>query len=457
MGKRPDSGRPRLAPPRPRRTLLRRWTKAARILGFEPMPHQLEVARYANALQASGRWAYSEIAWVMSRQNGKSSYLVPGICERLTAGSRILHTAQNRALPREVFVQVAQAMEVHYGPILDGNPRTANGQEMIRTLSGGVYRIVAPTSSGARGTANDLLIVDELRQLPDWDFVGAARATMAASANPQVWYLSNAGDEESRVLNAVRERAGVDPQLAYLEWSAAPERPTEDRAGWAEANPALGRTISWEFLESAYVTAKLEGNLSIFETEHLCRWVRAMGKRIVPDIAWERGRAELEAPRRPALGVAVSGSRASAVLAWMQSDQTVGLTIAAEVTGSPLDLDAFAAALKAYASKSRVTAVGFDPSTDRDLMRALERGKALNVQELEAASLRFAAMTEAGRIRWSSAEPVSMDLPYLTRQESTGGRWRAVARSRERPATAALAAIRAVYMATEPRSVPRVF
>lgn len=419
------------------------------------MPHQLEVARFQYAVRGDGRWLYPEVCWAISRQNGKTSELIPALVDRLTSGSRIMHTAQNRALPREVFLEVADAMTTHYPNVLAGEPRKANGQETIRTVSGGVYRIVAPTSGGARGNPNDLVIVDEVRELADFAFVGAARATLAASRNPQVWYLSNAGDEESLVLNALRDRAGVDPGLAYLEWSAAPERATDDRGGWAEANPALGYTITWEYLESQYRTYELEGNLAIYETEHLCRWVRAMGKRIVADVAFGRAAAELTAPRRPALGVAVSGSRVSAVLAWMQPDGTVAFTMAAEATGSPLDLDAFGKALKSYASRNRVTLVGFDPATDRDLVRHLERTRSLNVQELEAASARFAAMVEGGRLRHSGAEPVALDLPYLTRLEN-GGRWRAVARSKDRPATAGLAAIRAVYAATEPRPKPGI-
>jgi hypothetical protein len=421
------------------------------------MPHQLEVARYLNAVRADGRWLYPEVAWLISRQNGKSSALVPAIVDRLLSGGRLLHTAQNRALPREVFLEVVAAMLEHYGPMLNGSPRLANGQETIRTLSGGVYRIVAPSSAGGRGTANDVVIVDEVRELEDFTFVGAARATLAASSNPQFWYLSNAGDESSTVLNALKERAGVDPALAFLEWSSAPERSTEDRTGWLEANPALGRTISWEFLESQYTTYRLEGNLSVFETEHLCRWVRSMGKRIVADVTWDRARGDVETPRRPALGIAVSGSRASAVLAWLQTDKSVALTVAAEVTGDPIDLDAFGAALKTYASRNHVASLAYDPATDRDLARLLDRGnKSLNGQELEAASVRFAAMLDAGRLVWSSAEAVGMDLPYLTRLESKG-RWRAVARTKDRPATAALAAIRAVYAATEPRPKAGVF
>ena len=316
---------------------------------------------------------------------------------------------------------------------------------------------MAPTSGGARGPANDLVIVDEVREFGDWDFIGAARATLTASRNPQMIYLSNAGDEQSVVLNALRARAEADPGLAYLEWSAHPDKSVDDRAGWAEANPALGYTIRPEFLEAQFAAYKLEERLDIFETEHLCRWVRAVGRRVVADISWDRARvATLEAPRSPVLGVAVSPTRASAVIAWLASDNSIALTMAAEVTGNPLDLDAFGRALKGYASKARIRAVGYSPITDRDLIRYLEHPKALSGADLAAASARFASTIEGGRLRWAGAEPIGSDLPYLVRKEGLGS-WVAEAAGRDRNPTAALAAIRAVYLASEPKVRPRIY
>ena len=54
-------------------------------------------------------------------------------------------------------------------------------------------------------------------------------------------YLSNAGDETSVVLNAIRKRAGQDLALAYLEWSAPPEALLTDREAWRQANPRYER------------------------------------------------------------------------------------------------------------------------------------------------------------------------------------------------------------------------
>ena len=147
---------------------------------------------------------------VVARQNGKTALLRALICMKLLQGRRVMHTAQNRELPREVFTEVADAFVEHWRADLKKLPRLANGQERIELRNGGLYRIVAPTRGGARGPANDDVIVDELREFDSFDFIAAARPTLTASRDPQMLYLSNAGDETSVVLNAIRKRAGAD-------------------------------------------------------------------------------------------------------------------------------------------------------------------------------------------------------------------------------------------------------
>jgi hypothetical protein len=273
------------------------------------------VARYLEAMTPAGRHLYREVAVVVSRQNGKSEILVPLIVKRLREGKRIMHTAQDRSLPREIFYRVADifAIDPVLFPVRNGRPtrpRFANGQEEIRLANGGVYSIVAPTRGGARGPSRDLLIIDEVRELDSWDFIAAAKPTMTASDDPQTVYVSNAGDETSVVLNALRERAAEDPGLAYLEWSAAPSRDPGDVKGWCEANPAMGHEPEGmgsvqANLEAEYRSNRLSGTLSIFETEHLCRQVVSMRERLVNDAAWLSGEAELAIPKRSFMGIAM--------------------------------------------------------------------------------------------------------------------------------------------------------
>lgn len=438
--------KPRISPPTPARTAIASFEKTATELGIELMPWQREAARFITALGERDKWLFPEVALIVARQNGKTRELVPLIVNRLLGRQRIMHTAQNRELPREVFGEVADIMWAQHRSLLRRRPRFANGQEEIRTTEGGVYRIVAPTRGGARGPSNDLVIVDELREMNDYDFIKAAKPTLTASPRPQILYLSNAGTDDSVVLNDLRKRADQDPRLAYLEWSAAPERKDDDRAGWVEANPAIGHLPEMlEYLEGEHESNRLAGTMEIFETEHLCRWVVTLLPAIVEPALWADGKATLERARRPVLGISLDagGTRASAVAAWQQSDGNFAVSLVADVTGDPIDLGLLGPELKAAAIGLGVSRVVYDPY-DEQLARYFGKAQPMNGRDFANACGVFVRAIERKRIRWSAAEMIGDDLAYTTKRHIGVGAWMAVKAREDRPITAALAAIRAV-------------
>ena len=146
-----------------------------------------------------------------------------------------------------------------------------------------------------------------------------------------------------------------DPDLAYLEWSAAPERDAADRAGWAEANPAIGHIPGFEeSIARAYNAALLGGGMAGFETESLCRWVTSMRERLVDGLAWAACEIDdVGRPVRPALGVATDpkGTRASAAVAWQLPDGQLALRLLADVTGDPVDVVALGKELRSLAAR----------------------------------------------------------------------------------------------------------
>ena len=452
--------RPRIAPPIPARSLRKDFHDLAATLGVHLFPWQDTAGRYLYALGPRDVWLYPEVAVIVARQNGKTELLVPHVAKRLLMGRRIMHTAQNRELPREVFGRVADLMEDRYPELLVKRPRFANGQEEIRLKNGGHYRIVAPTRGGARGPSNDDVIVDEVRELDSHDFIAAAKPTMNASKNPQALYLSNAGDESSEVLNAIRKRAAEDPALAYLEWSADPDRPVEDVAGWLEANPSIGHMPQvMGNLHREYRSHRLAGTLGIFETEHLCRWVGTVKEALVQQTAWASSELpELEpTPRAAYLGIAMDpeARRASAAIAWPRVDGEFGLRLLYDVTGDPIDTDRLGRDLRATARKLAVRMVGFDPQTDAMLAKFFPRTEPIAAQKFANATSRFVASVDAGRVRWEDAAAVGADLEWTTRRANEeSGSFAAVRADEDHPITAALAAIRALWLASAPKPAP---
>jgi phage terminase large subunit-like protein len=201
----------------------------------------LEWQRYAAGValeRERDRWAYRTVGVVVARQNGKTGLAA----RRITAGmmlgwSRVvLHTAQDRAVPRKTFEEIVNlCRSTAWMRAEIARVRLANGQEELTLRSGATYRILAPRPSAWRGWTSDLIVFDEAREHRDDAAYSAALYTMRASPDPQLWVLSNAGDPDSVVLNRLRDRGraaagapGTDPRLAWLEWSAAPERALDD-------------------------------------------------------------------------------------------------------------------------------------------------------------------------------------------------------------------------------------
>lgn len=125
----------------------------------------------------------------------------------------------------------------------------SHGDEGIELKTGQRLRFIARSNGSGRGFSGDCIILDESMILSA-EAMGALLPTLSARPNPQVWYASSAGDQNSTQLARVvrRGRAGDDPNLAYFEWAANDDDSHNDPASWAKANPGLGIRISHEHI-----------------------------------------------------------------------------------------------------------------------------------------------------------------------------------------------------------------
>lgn len=443
---------PRLSPPLPAKSKAREYDAIAASVGIKLRPWQEHASKFLTAATKDG-WTYRDIAIIVGRQNGKTELLVPRILMDLRAGRRIIHTAQNRTLPREVFMRIVDMLDRPEVKRI----REANGQEKIEMRNGGIYRITAP-QRGARGLSGDTIIYDELREYEDYDVIKAGDPTLAASPDPQTIYLSNAGTHRSVVLNDLKRRGetGEDRWLAYLEWSANPERSIDDRAGWVEANPSVGHGMKMATLEHAYETKPPD----YFEVEHLCRWVDSMLPSVVSEAAWMECVSTIESkPSRPviALNMSPTGSRASAVMAWQMTDGRIALVELLEATGSPIDTATLGPDIQAMKMEHGAKRVAYASWTDKDLARHVRGAEALDGKDFAAASEFFARAVMQGRLAVDAgARGITADVKWSARKPHDSGSWIVTPADPERPITAFLAAVRAVWWASQPRTVPRI-
>ena len=130
--------------------------------------------------------------------------------------------------------------------------RTAAGAEAIELKDGKRLRFVARSSGSGRGFTSDLVILDEAYKLGDQE-MAALLPTLSARPDPQVWYTSTAGNQDSRSSWAGCGR-GAWPGVTrrWRSWSGRLTTDAYDPADpamWARANPGLGIRIAPDYME----------------------------------------------------------------------------------------------------------------------------------------------------------------------------------------------------------------
>jgi len=403
------------------------------VFGFDLLPWQTTTADVALELDDDGDWVRNLIVLVVARQNGKTTLLARrALVHLLTGVGGALITAQDRALPRVVFEQVAQAIEDH--PDLRRRRervRYANGTEEVRMVGGHDapwLRVVAPTQQGFRGYQKvGLLLIDEVREQRTDAVWSAALYTTRAHPNPQVWAVSNAGDPDSVVLNRLRDRGhaaaadpDADPRIGYLEWSAHPDRAPDDPTGWVEANPSLGRLI-----RGTRLLDELRNDDPLrFRTEALSQWVDATSVQAVPWTDWVRcGERNLAAidPDQSTTWVSFdvdADRRSASIVAGAWVDDRLVVQEVAHWDDGVVERDV-AAALEDWVDRLGPQSVAYDPNTGTGVVDSLS-GRGIPFDRITGGAWLSACATLVDLVR--SGTLAHADQDSLNRQVAAAGR-----------------------------------
>jgi Phage Terminase len=263
----------------PLRPLNRKTSRGYEVIEFaemigEPLlPWQQWAVIHALELNSDGTFRFRTVLILVARQNGKSQLKrIVTLWRMYMDGARdIVGAAQDLSLARKQWQMCQQT--IHACPDLEeewASVRNVNGDEMF-WAAGCCYAIKATNDKAGRGGSNDEVNIDELRAQKDWKAWGSLSKTTMARRNGQLWAMSNAGDDNSVVLNSLQAvgTAGTDPSLCLLEWSAPEGCELDDVTAWQQANPGLGYTVSEAAIRSALAT----DTPNIFRTEVLCQRV----------------------------------------------------------------------------------------------------------------------------------------------------------------------------------------
>ncbi len=238
-------------------------------VGLDLDPWQQDMLVDALGERDDGRWAASEAATEVPRQNGKGGILeAREIAGLFLLGERLLiHTAHEVKTAGEAFLRVSNLIDGS-GDLSREVKRVnrSHGEEGIELHSGQRLRFIARSRASGRGFSCDCLVLDEAFELPETS-MAALGPTMSARPNAQTWFMSSSVDREVHphglVLARLRRRA-LSPRpgrLVYYGWSAmertewealdAGEREAlrHDPTMWGRANPAYPYRISAEAIE----------------------------------------------------------------------------------------------------------------------------------------------------------------------------------------------------------------
>ena len=247
------------------------------------LPWQEFVLKDMLTVDKNGNWIHRTNLLLIARQNGKTHLARMLILAHLIKwpSRNILIMSSNRSMALDTFRQIAYILESN--DHLKGfvkQIRHANGTESIEMLDGTRLDVVAATRDGSRGRSADFLYIDELREVSEEGY-RAAIPTTRAKPNAQTLLTSNAGDAFSKVLNDLHERCMNRPpkSLGFYEYSAPQYCKIDDRSAWAQANPALGHTITEEAIEESIATSPIENT----RTETLCQWVSSLSSPFPPN------------------------------------------------------------------------------------------------------------------------------------------------------------------------------
>lgn len=319
------------------------------VLEMELLPWQQWLLVHMLELRPDGTPRFRTVVILMARQNGKSTLSqVLALWFMYVYGvALVIGSAQDLDVAEEIWQGAVDLVEET--PELDalkGNVVRVNGKKALVLKTGERYKVKAANRRAGRGLSGDLILLDELREHQSWDAWGAITKTTMARAMALVLALSNAGDATSVVLRYLRKMAhaalgdpdGIntedahdpltqgpddeglvieddDDTLAIFEWSAPPGCSAMDRDGWAQANPALGYTISERTVAAAYRTDPEW----IFRTEVLCQWSDGTLEGPFPPSSWEAC-ADEASRRAPDADVALCID-----VSWDRSTTHVGL------------------------------------------------------------------------------------------------------------------------------------
>lgn len=258
----------------------------ARLAGLELDEWQQNVLECSLRYKETGKWAAPDMTLIVPRQNGKGSIIeareLAGLF--LLKEKVIMHSAHEHKTAKEGHRRLKSLIESTPDLMEETKIFRNSGAETSVELHDGCRVLFVARSGGSgRGYTVDTLILDEAYNLPE-DALEAMTPTQAAVQNPQIWFISSTGMDDSDVLRRKRD-AGMrkEGDIGYFEWKADDGCDPSDVNQWYQANPALGIRLDEEYVAGESRTLSPVG----FARERLGLWASTDIDALIPASLWD--------------------------------------------------------------------------------------------------------------------------------------------------------------------------
>lgn len=235
--------------------------------------------------ESGGTWSSSQAGLCVGRQNGKGQILLAlELAGLLLFREQILHTAHAVKTSSDAFRRLWAVIQAH-----DDLSRMVRrhsqmiGAEYVELSNGARIAFTTRSASAGRGLAIDRLVVDEAEDLPAPE-IGALAPTVFSRPRAQSLYFGTAPgpmhDSEAFATMRAAAHDGLNPRLAWWEWSAEYGADVDDRELWARVNPAVatGRVPLQAIVDDRAVLP-----IDAFRAERLSMWIPAGAESAVFD------------------------------------------------------------------------------------------------------------------------------------------------------------------------------
>lgn len=441
---------PRFATPRDERfpTLGPEVGEIARRLGKPLMPWQQDFADVVYEYDPeTGLYRYDEGDVTVPRQSGKTTVTLAKKVHRLTilarrwGPQRSTYTAQLRLAARK-------KLEKDFAPILRSSRSFReitnvkarptkqtewklslnNGAEHIQFGPNSYLQIDAPSRTGGHGDTLDDGTIDEAFAHEDDTIEAGMRPAMATRFNAQLWVISTAGDHRSYYLwrkvlaGRAASEANEHGRVCYVEYSAPDDADPGDPQTWWACMPALGHTITEDFIRGEWERAQRKGQEGIdtFRRAYLNQWPKKPvlldeeAKSVIPVNLWMSlfdAKSERSGPIALAVDAAPGGAWASIAAYGGRAD---GLEHA-ELVDHRAGLSWVVARLLELNDRKQPCAIALDPASSAGSLLGDLQAKGLEIltptaREVGQASQALADAVTDQRLRHRSGEAMHQAL-----------------------------------------------